>query len=268
MRAHQTERTLRTRIRTIKPELFTHEALFDAEESSGLPLRLAFAGLFTCCCREGRFPWRPRTLKSQVMPFDAVDFCEVLDALSHFQFVVRYEVNGEAFGVIPAFRQHQQINSREAKSEYPAPPWEAESGDACGTGHGNCSDASRDATRDRSDDQPRGEGKGREGKGTPTDASATRPGGDLLDLLNALARSLDKRRPWTNNEERDALDAMQTHGLARCLEVAGGMQLAQYPVAMLRARLNREPVATKPPAEMDREEWEAFSKARRKAMQR
>jgi hypothetical protein len=43
------------RIRTVKPELFQHGDLFDAEVESGFPLRLAFIGLFTCCDREGRF---------------------------------------------------------------------------------------------------------------------------------------------------------------------------------------------------------------------
>jgi hypothetical protein len=43
------------RIRTIKPEFFSHEALFDGERETGLPLRLAFIGLLCQCDREGRF---------------------------------------------------------------------------------------------------------------------------------------------------------------------------------------------------------------------
>lgn len=54
-----------SRIRTVKPELFKHEELFDAEQNSKLPLRLAFIGLFTVADREGRFKWRPRTLKAR-----------------------------------------------------------------------------------------------------------------------------------------------------------------------------------------------------------
>ncbi len=52
------------KIRTIKPELFRHDGLFEAEIQSGLPLRLAFMGLFTCCDRAGRFRWKPKALSS------------------------------------------------------------------------------------------------------------------------------------------------------------------------------------------------------------
>ncbi|MGS1028824.1 HNH endonuclease [Burkholderia glumae] len=109
------------RIRTVKPELFVHEDLFEAEQQTGLPLRVAFIGLFTCADREGRFKWRPRTLKLAVLPHDEVDFSRVLDALSEAGFVQRYEVEGEMYGHIPTFHKHQTINQREAKSNLPAP---------------------------------------------------------------------------------------------------------------------------------------------------
>jgi hypothetical protein len=55
------------RIRTIKPELFRHEGLFDLEIETKLPIRVAWMGLFTCSDREGRFPWRPRVLKTMIL---------------------------------------------------------------------------------------------------------------------------------------------------------------------------------------------------------
>jgi hypothetical protein len=70
------------RIRTIKPEFFKHSGLFDGERETGLPLRLGFAGLWTCCDREGRFKWRPRELKLDALPYDECDFSLVLDALA------------------------------------------------------------------------------------------------------------------------------------------------------------------------------------------
>src|ERR1035438_7461939 len=70
------------RIRTVKPEFFQHEGLFDLEMQVGLPVRLAFVGLWTCCDREGRFPWRPRKLKTDILPYDDLDFAAVLDALA------------------------------------------------------------------------------------------------------------------------------------------------------------------------------------------
>ena len=41
------------KIRTVKPELFRREALFEAEEHYHLTPRLAFIGLFSCCDSKG-----------------------------------------------------------------------------------------------------------------------------------------------------------------------------------------------------------------------
>jgi hypothetical protein len=107
------------RIRTIKPDFFKHENLFDAEVETGLPLRLAFAALWTCCDREGRFEWRPRALKTDCLPYDDVDFGAVLDALARFGFVIRYEVDGKPYGAVPSWGKHQAVNQREAASKIP-----------------------------------------------------------------------------------------------------------------------------------------------------
>lgn len=109
------------RIRTIKPEFFRHEGLFEAERETGLPLRVAFAGLWTAADREGRFKWRPRQLKLDALPFDDVDFSRVLDALTTRGFIVRYAVDGDEYGCIPSWRTHQAINNREVASEIPSP---------------------------------------------------------------------------------------------------------------------------------------------------
>lgn len=110
------------RIRTVKPALFKHEGLYDLERETNLPLRLAFIGLFTCCDREGRFAWRPRALKLDVLPYDDdTDFSRVLDALWSRGFVLKYEVDGELYGLIPTFAKHQVINNRESESEIPTP---------------------------------------------------------------------------------------------------------------------------------------------------
>lgn len=109
------------RIRTIKPGFFRHEALFDAERGTGLPLRLAFAGLWTAADREGRFKWRPRELKLDCLPHDDVDFAMVLDGLAAIGLIQKYEVDGECFGFIPNWKKHQVINQREAQSCLPEP---------------------------------------------------------------------------------------------------------------------------------------------------
>ncbi|HEY2024596.1 hypothetical protein [Paraburkholderia sp.] len=114
---------MQQRIRTVKPSLFQHSGLFDAEHDTGLPLRLAYVGLFTCCDREGRFKWDERELKLHILPWDDLDFSRVLDALVTRGFVMDYaSETGERYGVIPTFCKHQVINNRESSSELPAPP--------------------------------------------------------------------------------------------------------------------------------------------------
>lgn len=110
-----------SRIRTIKPEFFRHEALYEAEVSSGLPLRVAFAGMFTVADREGRFRWQPRVLKLDVMPFDEVNFSDVLEALVAGGFIVKYQVGADTYGHIPNFLKHQHVNVREMASAIPSP---------------------------------------------------------------------------------------------------------------------------------------------------
>ena len=66
------------RIRTVKPELFRHDHLFDCEMRSGFPLRLAFIGLFSVCDRDGKFKWNPKIIKLDVLPYDEIDMELVL----------------------------------------------------------------------------------------------------------------------------------------------------------------------------------------------
>lgn len=165
---------MQPRIRTVKPEFYIHEYLYDAEKDFDLPLRLAFSGLWTCCDREGRFEWRPRTLKAAILPHDDIDFSRVLDALMSRGFVVKYRVNDKHYGCIPSWKNHQVINNRERLSVLPEPTEKS------------ISDAGFDAspTRDpRSLEKlkhAQAEGKGREGKGidknigAKNDASSTR----------------------------------------------------------------------------------------------
>lgn len=109
------------RIRTVKPELFKHEDLYDLEKKTGLPIRLAFIGMFACSDREGRFKWRPRALKLDIVPYDDIDFELVLEKMAEAGFVEKYEHEGECYGWIPTFLKHQAINQREAQSSLPDP---------------------------------------------------------------------------------------------------------------------------------------------------
>jgi hypothetical protein len=107
------------RIRTVKPELFRHLALFEAEEKYQLPLRIAFVGLFTCCDRQGRFIWQPRRLKVDILPYDEADINDVLNALMESGFIKAYEVKGIIYGCIPTWVTHQYFNNKEAYSQLP-----------------------------------------------------------------------------------------------------------------------------------------------------
>lgn len=93
--------------RTIKREFFRHEELFQAEKDSGLPLRVAFAGLFCCCDDEGKFLWKPSSLKLDVIPYDSVDMSAVLDQLESHRFIIRHDEEGSLYGIIPTFKKHQ-----------------------------------------------------------------------------------------------------------------------------------------------------------------
>jgi hypothetical protein len=173
---------LMARIRTVKPEFSRHEKLFDAESQTALPLRLAFIALWTVADREGRFKWRPRTLKVECLPYDDCDFSLVLDALATYGFVIRYEVEGEQYGFIPSFPTHQTVNNREAQSCLP-PPNEIN----YLTREQHVSDAS--GTRLV---QEQGEGKGKEGKEID-DASLTHPSGPLIDSSKEKRSTPQKR---------------------------------------------------------------------------
>lgn len=156
------------RIRTVKPEVARHGALYDAEVETGLPLRFAWVALFTACDREGRFRWRPRDLKPEVLPHDALDFSHVLDAFLTRGFLVKYRCGLEWYGAIPTFLKHQQINNREQASVIPGPELADEVIDASTTisTRGVRVDDASISRGSAVDDAAQGEGKGREWKGT------------------------------------------------------------------------------------------------------
>lgn len=139
------------RIRSIKPEFFRHEGLQDLEQSNpGCYAMLVFAGLWGHCDRAGRFEWRPRQLKLDILPFLSFDMAATLQLLQSHGLVSRYTVDGRDYGFIPTFTEHQRITGKEALEpcKYPEPV-----GETTGKQQGN--------NWDHPVDQ---EGKGREGE--------------------------------------------------------------------------------------------------------
>lgn len=104
----------------MKPEVAKHETLFELEQRTGFPIRFLWVMLPGQCDREGRFKWRPRPMKSDLLPFDALEFEAVLDVLLEAGQIVKYRVGSEWFGCVPTFGKHQQIGPREKASELPA----------------------------------------------------------------------------------------------------------------------------------------------------
>ena len=192
------------RIRTIKPEFYIHADLYESEVESGLPLRLAFSGLWCAADRAGRFKWKPRELGSQILPYDGVDFPRVLDALGTRGFVVKYRVGDAWFGCIPSFSKHQVINNRERPSEIPDVSKAEEVWDAWGTRDGRVGHAASGEGKGREGNM---EGKGKETPITPLDESphteAKKPWEP--NALQIRFNALFNRKPtttWSDKEKR------------------------------------------------------------------
>ena len=107
------------RIRTYKPEFFTHPLLADLDRNSQLPVRISLMGLWSCSDREGRFKWDARRLGAQILPYEHIDFEIILNILAENEFIVKYEVDGKVYGFVPSFGRHQVINNREQESSLP-----------------------------------------------------------------------------------------------------------------------------------------------------
>jgi hypothetical protein len=156
------------RIRTVKPEVSKHELLFELEQELQAPVRFAWVMLPGQCDREGRFKWRPRSLKTDIIPYDNCDFSRVLDAWVTRGLLVKYRVGDAWFGCIPTFLKHQAVNPRETASELPALTEADEVIDHRYQAHTNASGTRPARVSDASPtrhDLAHGEGKGREGKG-------------------------------------------------------------------------------------------------------
>ena len=113
------------RIRSVKPEFFRHEVLQDLEGSHGaLHPMLVFAGLWTQCDKQGVFPWKPRQLHLDILPFLDFDLAETLNLLESAGELVHFEANGKQYGHIPTFEDHQRVSGDESKlpARYPSPP--------------------------------------------------------------------------------------------------------------------------------------------------
>ena len=100
------------RTRLLKPDFFADEDLAELPFEA----RLLFAGLWTIADRAGRLEDRPKRIKAQVFPYDAVNVDALLTRLDAGQFVARYTVDGVAVIQIRTFCKHQNPHHREPES--------------------------------------------------------------------------------------------------------------------------------------------------------
>ncbi len=104
------------RARNIKPGFFKNEQLAD------LPFeyRILFQGLWCEADRDGRLEDRPKRIKAEVFPYDAVDVDTGLNALQAAGFIVRYDAGGRRCIEVLNFAKHQNPHKKEAASSLPA----------------------------------------------------------------------------------------------------------------------------------------------------
>jgi hypothetical protein len=202
---------VRGRIRTAKPEVLKDEDLWDLETLTGLPIFRAFVGLWMFSDREARFEWRPRQLKSDVLPYWDGNFDAVLDALASKGFITRYTVDGRDYGHVTNLTKHQRFDHKEPVSVLPPPPPPGSAREKPGPSEEKPGPSSEG--REGKGIGREGKGIGREGKGEgmePAGASPGMPDVSGLEVVAPLAK-LARFVP-------DAWEPKEQHR-ARCAEV-------------------------------------------------
>lgn len=204
------------RIRTIKPEFYRNEALQDLEAGNpGMHIMLVFSALWGHCDKAGNFPWKPRVLKLDILPFLDFDLSASLVLLWEHGLVERYEIGGNEYGHIATFTQHQRISGKEAQDP---PKYPSHNNNFTDRSQGSAGEAPETAGR---------EGKGRElSKSSEAKASGTRsaPGESLEVKLYRVGKEVlgksaggvvTKVRRFARGDDAEAL---------RLIEVAGEKQ--------------------------------------------
>lgn len=116
----------------LKPGFFTNEQLCELPYEA----RLCFEGLWCLADRSGRLADRPKRIKAELFPYDALDVDPLLQQLAVAGFIRRYVVEGEPLIAVLQFHKHQHPHVREAASELPPPP-RVQSENGTGRGNGS-----------------------------------------------------------------------------------------------------------------------------------
>ena len=105
------------RARNIKPGFFKNADLVELPVEA----RLLFIGLWTLADRAGRLEDRPKQIKMELFPADAVDVDACLEGLQRWGFVKRYDIDGRRLLQVVNFERHQNPHRDEKVSALPAP---------------------------------------------------------------------------------------------------------------------------------------------------
>lgn len=105
------------RARNIKPKFFQNDELGELNPLA----RLLFIGLWTVADFKGCLEYRPKRLKTQILPYDECSIEELASALDKSGFITIYSVLGQQYIKILKFKEHQNPhkNEKEGGSDCP-----------------------------------------------------------------------------------------------------------------------------------------------------
>jgi hypothetical protein len=142
------------RIRTIKPEFWTDEALSECSPTS----RLLFIATWNFADDYGNLEASVRQLKAQVFPYDTLDITPLVQELVNAGLLIPYGHEGKNYLHIKGFDKHQKVEKKSAAKHPPftgSPPTLRIVGESSASSCGSLL-----------------EGKGREESKTAADAAA------------------------------------------------------------------------------------------------
>lgn len=102
------------RIRTVKPEFWTDDAVTDCSLSA----RLLLIGTLNAADDEGNLERSAKQLKAKIFPNDAIDCEPLIKELIYHGLLIEYSVSGQNYLHIKGFSKHQVIN-RKSKPRCP-----------------------------------------------------------------------------------------------------------------------------------------------------
>lgn len=102
------------RIRSLKPEFWTDEAVAECSPSA----RLLFVATWTFADDKGNLDRSAKQLKAQAYPYDALDCEPLVQELLGHDLLIEYEVDGKKYLHIRNFEKHQKVD-KESKPRFP-----------------------------------------------------------------------------------------------------------------------------------------------------